>query len=499
MKMTPDELVMRMKDRGLFGDAPIKGQDHFPNPRLLKEMKEQDFIEEAGQEYMEQAAQPRGLDLSKEALEDELADCAMERCDRLIFETETNSWESEKVLVQVAKKMFAFGAKYGCIHILEPGDRVRVLKKRLDGLETTDEMYDGVKMQGLATLCARMFCAQSPPTCQPKILSCEAMILKQRPSQPALRVEDLIRGPYEKTQLSIDPNSEMRSDIRDSHRFAAFQYFVFLQAGKGMLIHTVSLVNGLWTEPVVFSSDKTLGGKMDEGCVGISAWEGKFSAKYASALGMTTDELWCLSSVELTKRMDDLGLFDNRDAPSPPKPRQPSTRPDRSAEEKELEGIKERMKTLKHQRYLEDSKKRDSERPTVSNVYRILDEEADSQYPEAYHHFQSSAPGAPFSIARVLEETVTPIRKVQNGTRGLPPSDDTYGDEMTRYESMGSGQPVKSIRQQSVSMQPFQYQPPQTNFQMHSSSDFDQNNVNSLRQTLREDARASIGNVLVLY
>lgn len=416
MKMTPEEMIKRMKDRGLFGDPPVV--DLTPvNPKLLKEVEsEREFVLAAAENEYPRKPVSVGVDSRRVLIEDELADCPLETCERLTFATETNSWESEKVVVNVAKNLCAFGSKFGCIHVLEPGDKVRVLKKRLDGQENSDDMYDGVKMQGLAALCARLFAAQSPPTCRPRILPCEAMILKQRPNAPAVRIEDFIKGDYEKRELRFEPASAMREDIRESHKFAAFQYFVFQQAGKGMLIDRISVVSGFWTEPVVFSADKTLGGLADEGSVGISAWEGKFAAKYAPILGMTTDEMWCLPSEEMTRRMDDLGLFDNRDAPEPPRPRPPPPRINHDAEDKKLLEIKQRMKTLEHKKYLDEQKAAEVERPTVSRVYRVFENEpeyrdvASARTPAVSSVRQSALPrGVSPAVAQVLEETVTPI------------------------------------------------------------------------------------------
>jgi hypothetical protein len=61
---------------------------------------------------------------SMEADEDEDLDKSpTERADKLSFQTEANTWDTQKTYVQVAKKMFAFGHKNGCIFLREQDQR----------------------------------------------------------------------------------------------------------------------------------------------------------------------------------------------------------------------------------------------------------------------------------------------------------------------------------------------------------------------------------------
>ena len=51
----------------------------------------------------------------------------------------------------------------------------------------------------------------------------------------------------------------------ESHKWAAFQYFTYLQSQRGMVFESCDLVNGVWMNPIIHSNDQTLGGAADGG------------------------------------------------------------------------------------------------------------------------------------------------------------------------------------------------------------------------------------------
>ena len=189
--------------------------------------------------------------------------------------------------------MFAYGPKNGCIRIKDvTTDEVMVLKKSFIWEETVEDVYDTIKMQKLAALCCQLFCAKSGEQCQcaplqacssecvmpnsrahrlnlarrnrPQFLDACIYVLKQRPSMPKIRVEArptvcclytmqrsriraaiaerpctkqaVVAEPYDKRPLALAPATASHEDVVESHLFAAFQYFTYVQSGRGMVV-----------------------------------------------------------------------------------------------------------------------------------------------------------------------------------------------------------------------------------------------------------------------
>jgi hypothetical protein len=133
--------------------------------------------------------------------------------------------------------MFSHGRVYGCIRLRDEREQVaRVLKKAVAASESAEDVRGGVKLQRLGALCADLFSSVAPAACRLGFLPCCIYVLKQRPGQPALRAEDVVEGagrPFDKRALSVlPPPSAGPEHVRDCHKFAAFQFFTFVQASR---------------------------------------------------------------------------------------------------------------------------------------------------------------------------------------------------------------------------------------------------------------------------
>lgn len=249
--------------------------------QLLDSMSASDVINlmhRAGlfEEQGKEASDPKNIDASQP-----------ESAVRLEFVPSSQKWVKSSVKIKVAKVMFANGRRYGCILIkdLMEHEIVRVLKKRIDqiggGLED-EEVLDLVQRQILGATTAKLFCAQAPHSCQPYFVNCHAYQLTNRPNQPMAFVEDLISIPnYKKKALFIKPATQGRDDVRESHRFAAFQYFGYYHSERQMVFDSAFHIDGVWTEPTVQSMDESLGGATNRGQKGIFAWEFEFEDTYS--------------------------------------------------------------------------------------------------------------------------------------------------------------------------------------------------------------------------
>ena len=61
------------------------------------------------------------------------------------------------------------------------------------------------------------------------------------------------------------PANASRAEEVESHTWAAFQYFTYMQSQRGMVFESCDSVNGVWMNPVIHSNDQTLGGRLDGG------------------------------------------------------------------------------------------------------------------------------------------------------------------------------------------------------------------------------------------
>jgi hypothetical protein len=241
--------------------------------------------------------------------------CVSEQAEKLKFHADQNSWETSFTEIKVAKKMFAHGQIYGCIRFLDLSEKaVKVLKKSIKSVEALDDIHAGVKMQCLGELCASLFSSIAPPSCRTSFISCCVYVLKQRPNQPSVRVEEFIGEKYEKRVLGVNPpSSATPQDILDHNKFAAFQFFTFMQSDRNMVfISATKVTDRMLTRPVVASLDQNLGGKDDLGSDGIGQWVAEFSFRFSPLLGLTKDQIFATDPVQLFALMDDMGLFTGR-------------------------------------------------------------------------------------------------------------------------------------------------------------------------------------------
>ena len=229
-------------------------------------------------------------DPAKEADPKDIDSSKTEMALRLQFVPSSQTWVKANVKIKVAKVMFASGPRYGCILVkdMNDGEKVRVLKKRID-LQSPDpsandeEVLDLVQRQMLASTTAKLFRTRAPRSCQPYFVDCNAYQLTNRPQKPMVYVEDMMTTPiFSKKSLSIKPNSMSREDVRESHRWAAFQYFAYFHSDRQMVFDSASHVDGAWTEPTMHSVDQSLGGFDNRGQKGVFAWEFEFEDTYST-------------------------------------------------------------------------------------------------------------------------------------------------------------------------------------------------------------------------
>ena len=247
--------------------------------------------------------------------------CVTEQAEKLRFHADQNSWETSATEIKVAKKMFAHGKIYGCIRFLDTQEKaVKVLKKAIKVAETVDDIHNGVKMQCLGELCAELFSSRAPKVCRTSFVPCLVYVLKQRPNQPSVRVEEFVEGKYEKREISVNPSrSATAQEILDSHKFAAFQFFTYIQSERNMVFLSALKVNEqMLTRPVVASLDQNLGGKEDRGSDGIAQWVAEFAHKYSPLLGLSKEQIFASDSEQLIALMDSQGLFSGRPSAAPP-------------------------------------------------------------------------------------------------------------------------------------------------------------------------------------
>jgi hypothetical protein len=190
---------------------------------------------------------------------------AEEDAELLAFDATTNAWGSTAVKIKVARRMFAYGNKYGAIRMKDLVDgRVKVLKKSL-GEVTDDELYDDVKCHALGELCSKLF-RQASEEIEPFTVGFMPRFiykLTQRSNRPKIMCEELLtlRDDFVKRDLSVMPCKDAsREDVIESHIWAAFQYFTYLQSQRGMVFERCDVVSGIWMNPVIHSNDQTLGG-----------------------------------------------------------------------------------------------------------------------------------------------------------------------------------------------------------------------------------------------
>jgi len=190
-----------------------------------------------------------------------------EEAEVLVFDATHNSWGSTPATVKVARRMFAHGSRFGCIRMRDLDDgRVKVLKKDLGGAGA-EELYDDVKAHALGELCCKLF-RQAAPDMEVGFMPRVIYKLVQRSNRPKIMCEELLTegDDYHKVTLSLHPPRDASpEEVVASHRWAAFQYFTYLQSQYGMVFERCDLINGVWTNPVIHSKDSSLGGKHDGG------------------------------------------------------------------------------------------------------------------------------------------------------------------------------------------------------------------------------------------
>ncbi len=192
----------------------------------------------------------------------------------LVFDATNNSWGSTPTAVKVARRMFAHGSRFGCIRMRDLDDgRIKVLKKDLGGAGP-EELYDDVKVHALGELCCKLF-RQAAPDMEVGFMPRVIYKLVQRSNRPKIMCEELLTegDDFHKVPLSLHPPRDASpEEVVASHRWAAFQYFTYLQSQYGMVFERCDLLNGVWTNPVINSRDASLGGKHDGGSDAIEVW-----------------------------------------------------------------------------------------------------------------------------------------------------------------------------------------------------------------------------------
>jgi len=190
-----------------------------------------------------------------------------EKAEVLIFDATQNSWASSEVVVKVAARMFAHGNNFGCIRMRDLTDgRVKVLKKSLSGAPD-DDLYDDVKAHALGELCCKLF-RQTAPQIDMGFMPRVIYKLVQRSNRPKIMCEELLTesDDFAKRELSLfPPRNATPEDVYESHKWAVFQFFTFLQSQRGMVFDKCDLVHGIWMNPIIHSNDQTLGGHKDGG------------------------------------------------------------------------------------------------------------------------------------------------------------------------------------------------------------------------------------------
>jgi hypothetical protein len=238
--------------------------------------------------------------------------CVSEQAEKLRFHADQNCWETFQTEIKVAKKMFEHGDIYGCIRFLDVQEgAVKVLKKAMKVVETVDDIHNGVKMQCLGELCANLFSSVAPEVCSTSFVPCLVYVLKQRPNQPSVRVEEYVQHDHVKREISVNPpqNASIQ-DVLDSHKFSAFQFFTYIQSDRNMVfISAVKVNHRMLTRPVVASLDHNLGGKDDRGADGIAQWVAEFTHKYSPLLGLSKEQIFSADPIQLITLMDSKGLF----------------------------------------------------------------------------------------------------------------------------------------------------------------------------------------------
>ena len=189
----------------------------------------------------------------------------------LVFDATQNSWSSTSVSVKVARRMFAHGSRFGCIRMKDQDDgRVKVLKKDLSGA-ANEELYDDVKAHALGELCCKLF-REAAPNMEVGFMPRVIYKLVQRSNRPKIMCEELLTDgdDFQKMPIALHPPKDaLPEEVVASHKWAAFQYFTYLQSQCGMVFERCDVVNGVWMNPVIHSKDQTLGGKLDGGAEAI--------------------------------------------------------------------------------------------------------------------------------------------------------------------------------------------------------------------------------------
>lgn len=124
---------------------------------------------------------------------------------RLAFSAESGEWRKKVVDIRVAEAMYTKGQKYACIVFRADADpQLMLLKKRIDTDQPAEEIYSGVEMQTLGEMACKLLAAISPDSCRPHFLNTAAYVLKNRPGEPTVRVENFVeKASQEKLYLGI--------------------------------------------------------------------------------------------------------------------------------------------------------------------------------------------------------------------------------------------------------------------------------------------------------
>jgi hypothetical protein len=101
--------------------------------------------------------------------------------------------------------MYTKGQKYACIVFRADADpQLMLLKKRIDVNQPPEEVYSGVEMQTLGEMACKLLAAISPESCRPHFLNTAAYVLKNRPGEPTVRVENFVdKASQQKLYLGI--------------------------------------------------------------------------------------------------------------------------------------------------------------------------------------------------------------------------------------------------------------------------------------------------------
>ena len=251
------------KEAGTWQSRPTQRRYLGGQQACLSKMAKPQAPLSRSQSFREQM-QAEGVDVQELYDVDTVAE---EDAEMLVFDATQNVWSTTRTKVKVARRMFAHGDSYGCIRLRDLVDgRTKVLKKSLAG-QSDEEVYDEVKSHALAELCCGLL-RQMEPALPVGFMPRVIYKLVQRSNRPKIMCEELLTDDddFVKRPLSMfPPANASRAEEVESHTWAAFQYFTYMQSQRGMVFESCDSVNGVWMNPVIHSNDQTLGGRLDGG------------------------------------------------------------------------------------------------------------------------------------------------------------------------------------------------------------------------------------------